>query len=140
MKVAKQEPSALRVLSFIVGTELAALVTLVMTVWLYEPYAVASTFWGGIVFLVPCAYSSYYAFRHRGAQQVYLVTMSILRGQRGKTLLTAVGFALAFQFVKPLYIGYLFGGYIFLLIVHVAVAAKVSKRFGHPELSTGAKE
>lgn len=135
--VAKQYPSCFKVVQRVLGIELVALVALVAVVGIYHPQAAASAFWGGMIFLVPNAYFTYYAFRHRGAQKVYTVAMSLLRGQKGKTVLNVVGFALAFRFVQPLHTAYLFAAYIFVLVVHIFVAARISEQFGDSELKSG---
>lgn len=118
------------VLRVVVGTELAALVGLVAVLWVLRPSSVASAFWGGMVFLVPSAYFTLYAFRYSGTNSHYAAALSLHRGQKGKIVLVAAGFALALRFVQPLQPGFLFGGYLFLLAVHIAVAAKISERFG----------
>lgn len=126
MTVTKRK-SPLRV---VIGIELAALLGLVAVLWVFRPDSVASAFWGGIVFLVPNAYFTLYAFRYSGTESAYAAALSLHRGQRGKIVLVAVGFALALRFVRPLQPAFLFGGYLFLLAVHIAVAAKISEKVG----------
>lgn len=120
----------LRVLSVVVAVEVLALLVLTALLWVFRQQAVASAFWGGIVFIIPNAYFTLYAFRYSGAYSTYSAALSLVRGQMGKILLVTGGFALAFRFVQPLHPGYLLGGYIFVLAVHIAVAAKISERFG----------
>lgn len=140
--VAKQDPSCLKVVQRVIGIELVTLVALVAMIRIFHPQAAVSAFWGGMIFLVPNAYFTYYAFRYRGAQKAYTVAMSLIRGQKGKTVLNVVGFALAFRFVQPLHTGYLFAAYVFVLVVHIFVAAKISEQFGDskPESSEETKE
>lgn len=137
MTAAKQRPSSFGVVRNVVAAEMAALCGLVALLWIFQPQSVASAFWGGMVFIVPNAYFTLYAFRYSGSRWTYTVVLSLVRGQMGKLLLVTVGFALAFRFVQPLHPGYLFGGYIFVLAVHIAVAAKISERFGRVDASSG---
>ena len=134
--VAKQDPSCFKVVQRVIGTELVALSALVVVLGIYHPQAAVSAFWGGMIFLVPNAYFTYYAFRYRGAEKAYTVAVSLLRGQKGKTVLNVVGFALAFRFVQPLHTGYLFAAYVFVLVVHIFVAARISERFGDSKLKS----
>lgn len=81
-----------------------------------------SVFLGGLVFFVPNAYFTIYAFRYRGAQWIYWVALSAYRGQAGKLMLSAVGFALVFRFVETLHAGALFGAYVIMTGVHIALS------------------
>lgn len=130
MVVSEHKAHGLRLVRNVVLVEAVALLTLVALLWLYQPASAQSAFWGGLVFLVPNAYFTLYAFRYSGAQSALTVALSLHRGQTGKLVLVAAGFALAFRFIQPLHPGYLFAGYLFVLAVHVAVAAKISERFG----------
>lgn len=57
---------------------------------------------GGLIYWVPNAYFTLYAFRFRGAQAAAAVLRSMYRGEVGKFMLTVVGFALVFTLVKPI--------------------------------------
>lgn len=142
MTVARQKPGLVRLIGSVVAAELAALLVLVAILWILHPQVTASAFWGGMVFIVPNTYLAFYAFRHCEVHSMYSAALSLGRGQTGKILLVAAGFALAFRFVQPLHPGYLFGGYICVLAVHIAVAAKISKLFGdlQPEAGCGTEE
>ena len=82
----------------------------------------------GLLWLVPNSYFTYYAFRYRGARNAPWIARSFYWGQSGKLILTIVGFALAFRFVKPLVIPVLFGAYGILQISHIWVARKIASR------------
>lgn len=140
--VAQQKPNSIRLVGSVVAAELAALLVLVVLLWVLKPQVIASAFWGGMVFIVPNAYLAFYAFRHCDVHSKYSAALSLGRGQIGKILLVAVGFALAFRFVQPLHQGYLLGGYIGVLAVHIAVAAKISVLLGgvHPDAACDIRE
>lgn len=57
---------------------------------------------GGLIYWIPNAYFTLYAFRFRGAQAAAAVLRSMYRGETGKFMLTVVGFALVFTLVKPI--------------------------------------
>lgn len=131
MMMTERKASGLRLVRNVVLIEAAALLSLVVIVWLYQALSAPSAFWGGMVFLVPNAYFTFYAFRYSEAQSTLNVALSLHRGQIGKLILVAVGFALVFRFVEPLHVWPLFLGYLYMLAVHIAVAAKVSARISH---------
>lgn len=79
---------------------LLALSTLVL--WWLNPTSALSVLLGGLVYWVPNAYFTLYAFRFRGAQAAILILRSMYRGEFGKLLLTGIGFALVFVLVKPI--------------------------------------
>jgi ATP synthase protein I len=117
------------------AVEFLSVAALIFFVWVIRPEVLVSVVWAGAVFLFPNAYFAFYAFRYSGAGRETSVLLSFFRGQTGKTLLTAAGFALAFSFAKPLNVGFLMGAYILLLFLHVLIAAKVSGRFGQSNQS-----
>jgi ATP synthase protein I len=97
---------------------------LVGLVWVIKPHALLSVVWGTLVFLIPSAYFTYYAFRQSATQWAGLVVLSMFRGLMGKMLLTSAGFALAFNFARPVHAEYLFGSYLVLWFAHLIGAAK----------------
>lgn len=133
MMVTKRKAQGLRLVQKVVLLETVALLLPVAIFWVYQPPSARSALWGGVVFLVPNAYFTFYAFRYSGSQSALSVALSFHRGQVGKLVLVAVGFALAFRFVQPLHVWYLFFGYLYMLIVHIVVAAKISVREGYTQ-------
>lgn len=74
----------------------------VLGFWWLNPTIALSVLVGGLIYLLPNAYFTLYAFRFRGSQQAILILRSIYRGEVGKLILTGLGFALAFIFLKPI--------------------------------------
>ncbi len=81
---------------------------------------------GMLVFIVPNAYFTYYAFRYRGTEYMPWVRQSFMFGEMGKLSLTAVSFALAFVFIRPLHVGALFVGFIAMIFLHCWLAHRVA--------------
>lgn len=86
-----------------------------------------SVFWGCLIFSLPSLYFTLYAFRYEGSKQAGLMARSFYRGQAGKLALMAMGFALAFVFVKSLIVSALFVGFCLMIPAHLVVAMFVSK-------------
>lgn len=114
--------------SQVVVIELIALCFIVLPCFLIEPTVAKSATFGGLLFIVPNAYFTFYAFRFRGAAWTYRITRSFYRGQTGKLALTAVGFALVFRFVDPLHNVGFFSVFALMMAVHIGVAASISSR------------
>lgn len=83
--------------------------------------AAYSALLGGLAAVIPNAYFTYKAFRYFGARSVNAVIQSFWAGEAGKTVLTAVLFAVLFIGVKPLNIGMVFVGYILVQITSASV-------------------
>lgn len=83
---------------------------------------------GGLIFIIPNAYFTFYALRFRGASQAILIARSSYQGLMGKLALSAAGFALAFKFGQNLHAGTLLLGYLAMVLIQVFVAAKLSGR------------
>lgn len=93
-------------------SQLLLLLISVFALWWINKTTALSVLVGGLIYWVPNAYFTLYAFRFRGAQAAMLILRSMVRGELGKLLLTVIGFALAFVMVKPLDIISLFAAYI----------------------------
>lgn len=85
-----------------------------------------SALWGGVLFVIPNTYFMIYAFRLQGATRMLQVAQSFRKGLMGKLILTALGFGMVFYAHPNVLPGVMFGTYIFLLIVHIGVAAALS--------------
>jgi len=102
---AKQQAKKISLQQKIVKLWLSQLTLLVLStllLWLLKPTSALSVLLGGLIYWVPNAYFTLYAFRFRGAQAAILILRSIYRGEFGKILLTAIGFALVFVLVRPI--------------------------------------
>lgn len=84
---------------------------------------------GTVLHIIPNAYFSIYAFRYQGATNATWITRSFSRGESGKLMLTLVGFALIFRFVKPLSSLSLFAGFCCMLVLQWFIARKISDAF-----------
>lgn len=103
-------------------------IVLVLGVLLCVLYPVIglSTLVGGMIFVIPNTYFTFYAFRYSGGQWAPWILRSFYRGQAGKLVLVGVGFAMAFKLVNPLHPIALFGTFVFMNFVHILVAANIS--------------
>lgn len=91
------------------------MLTVVLLSWIY-PITAKSVLIGGLIHWLPNAYFALYTFRFRGAHAVKMILQSMYRGEFGKILLTALGFALTFSFVKPIDLVGLFAAFIGMTI------------------------
>jgi len=79
---------------------------------------------GGIIYVLPHAYFTRWAFRYQGARQAPKILRAIYWGETGKLLLTLVLFGLTFKYVEELNLPALFLGYGAMVIVQWFYAAK----------------
>lgn len=86
----------------------------------------ASLLAGMLIFIVPNAYFTHYAFRYRGAELSPWIRQSFMFGEMGKLSLTAVGFALAFVFMQALHVFVLFVGFTVMIILQWWLAKRVA--------------
>lgn len=70
--------------------------------WWFDSVSAYSSLIGGLLYWLPNAYFTLYAFRFKGARAAAMVLRSMYRGEVGKFTLTVVGFAIIFTWVKPL--------------------------------------
>ncbi|MBC6906141.1 hypothetical protein DWB84_11785 [Saccharophagus sp. K07] len=110
----------------IVAVELAVVGLLVLAVWLIDQDRISSIVVGSLVFIIPSAYFTLYALLFAVNREPRWFLGAFIRGQTGKLMLAAVGFALAFKFVEPLHAPTVFIAYGVLMLVHVVVTTKVS--------------
>jgi len=68
-------------------SQLVLLVLSTLVLWWFSPTSALSVLLGGLVYWVPNAYFTLYAFRFRGAQAAILILRSMYRGEFGKLLL-----------------------------------------------------
>ena len=116
----------------LLAAELAALALLVFVVWIVQPMWVLSVAIGGLVFILPNTYFTLYALSSMGDYREHWFLNAFYRGQSGKWILTAVGFALAFKFVRPLHSSVMLVTFCVAMLVHLVIAARLSKKL-NPE-------
>lgn len=105
--------------------QLAILVVAVIAIAPVDVTTAYSILIGGMIQIVPQAYFTRLAFRYVGAKQAPKILRAIHKGETGKLLLTAVFFALAFSFIKPLHLPGLFLSYSAMIIVQWFCAARL---------------
>ncbi len=104
--------------------QLGLLLLSVLVLWRFTPITAKSVLIGGLIYWVPNAYFTLYAFRFRGAKAATHILRSMYRGEFGKLLLTGVGFALAFALVKPIDLIALFAIFIGMTIYQLYVVSR----------------
>jgi len=114
----------------ITSLELGVLIVLGGLLCAYDFQLGVAAIIGGLVFLIPNIYFTYYAFRYTGADNVHWVLRSFYRGQMGKFMLVGVGFALVFRFFRTLNPLAVFTAFFIMLLIHVLIAAKCSDQHG----------
>ena len=72
---------------------------------------------GGLICAVPNGYFAMKAFQYRGARAAFKIVQAFYVGEAVKILLMCAGFALTFNYVKPLSSWALFAGFLIVYIV-----------------------
>lgn len=88
---------------------------------------------GCLIYIVPNAYFTYYAFRYRGAELTQWIVRSFKWGQTGKLALVMAGFALVFRFTGDLNHLALFGGFIAMAVIQWPISAYYAHVFDHTD-------
>jgi ATP synthase protein I len=78
---------------------------------------------GGLIHLLPSIYFARQVFKFSGASAAHRVTQSFYRGEMGKFILTATGFALVFSLVERLSPAALFAGFGLMIVSHALFVA-----------------
>ncbi len=97
-----------------------------LVVGLWKPLAFKSGLFGCLVFVGPNTYFAHYLFRYSGAKFSSWIVRSVYWGQMGKMLLTMVGMAMVFRFVKELDFQVFAGVYAVMLIAHIAISGRLA--------------
>lgn len=84
---------------------------------------------GAIVYVVPNAYFTLYAFRYRGSESAHQIVRSFNTGEYGKLALAAMGFALVYRFVTPLHAPAMFAGFCSMIVLQWFIAYQVAARY-----------
>jgi len=107
-------------------TELAALGLLVLLVWIIQPTWAVSAVAGGLVFVLPHTYFTLYALSSMGSYRERWFLSAFYRGQSGKWILTAAGFAVAFKFVQPLHSTVMLSTFCVVMLIHLIAVVRLS--------------
>jgi len=110
------------------GIQLVLLLPAVLVLLAVSKVAAYSALLGGLLFVLPNAYFTAYAFRYSGKDSVQLVVRAFYRGQLGKLVLAMVGFAVVLQLVRPLDVMALMSAYGFMIASQWFLAREVSRR------------
>lgn len=121
----------LKSILLLLAAELVALGLFVFLVWVVQPSWAVSTAAGGLVFVLPNTYFTVYALPSMGNHRERWFLNAFFRGQSGKWMLTAVGFALVFKFVQPLHSPAMFSGFGAVMLAHLILVAWLSEAL-HP--------
>ena len=89
--------------------------------------AAYSSLSGGMIFCVPQLYFGFKAFMVMGARSNHLIVQNFYKGESSKLVLIAVGFALAFQFIKPLDHFAIFFTFICVVVLNAVMPLFTSK-------------
>ena len=100
------------------GQQLGLLVLITAGLWVVKaPVIAKSVLLGGLLYWIPNAYFTLYAFRFRGAHAARDMLRSIYRGEMGKFVLTGLGFALIFIGAQPVNAVALFSAYMAMTLL-----------------------
>lgn len=83
---------------------------------------------GGLLFILPNAYFTIYAFRYSAADSAERVTRAFYWGQFGKIVLTIAGFAVVLRLVQPLHMPALMAAYCLMIASQWFLSCAVAKR------------
>lgn len=114
---------------WVVASEVAATALFTALARTSGNFDTLSVLTGCLLFLVPSIYFTMYAFRYTSVQFTSFTVQLFYRGQMGKLVLTALGFALVFKFYSQRNPVALFAAYGLMLTVHVFVAHFLSSQF-----------
>lgn len=105
--------------------QLGVVVVIATLLWWFNHTVAYSVLFGGLIYIVPNVYFALYAFRYRGARSASLMVNGFYRGEKGKFLLSCIGFAVVFTWVNPLNPAALFITYLSLTVLQWVVLSKV---------------
>lgn len=114
-------------LAMVCGVQLAVLLFLCTGCLWIGNEVVYSALLGGLLYILPNGYFTYYAFRWAGSHFAYGIVRSFYWGEAGKLALAAVGFALVFRFVAPLHIGALFSVFGLMIALQWLIAIRLTR-------------
>ena len=99
----------------------------VIVIHRFDPVAGYSALLGGLIFLIPNGYLAIYAFRYNeellgeGEKALH----NLYKGEIGKFVLSAAGFAISFALLDTINVPMLFASYIILMLINWLVLIKL---------------
>ena len=114
-------------LLFTLAVQLLAVLPVSAILGLLNKLWLTSFLWGALVYVVPNAYFTLYAFRYSKSGNSQLIVKSFYTGEFGKHALAAVAFAMVLKFVSPLHLPTLFAGFMGLISVQWLIAWQIAK-------------
>lgn len=115
-------------LLFTLAVQLLVVSPALLVLIFFNPLWMFSFLLGAIVYSLPNAYFTWYAFRYRGKDYSLQIASSFYTGEFGKHALAAVGFALVYRYVNPLHAPALIAGFSSLIVVQWFIAWQVATR------------
>ncbi len=122
----REQFSVRRPVLFVLAWQLLALALIAAMAALKNVTAAYSAALGALIFIIPNAYFSIYAFRSRQSNSTLLVSRSFSLGESGKLALAMLGFAWVFAVVKPLDVPLVFVGFCSLIFLQMFIARKIA--------------
>ena len=116
-------------LLYTLAVQLLVVLPVLVVLLLVNPLWMTSFLLGVVVYSVPNAYFTYYAFRYRGIDQSQEIARSFHTGEFGKLALAAVGFALVHRYIAPLHSPSLLAGFGVLIVVQWYIAYQVALHY-----------
>lgn len=108
--------------------QLALLSPIVLVLAVMSKTLAYSALLGGVLFILPNAYFTAYAFRYSAADSAERVARAFYWGQFGKFVLTLVGFAVVLRMVQPLHVPILIAVYCLMIASQWFISSEVAKR------------
>lgn len=110
--------------------QLALIMPVALALLTVSKVAAYSALLGGLLYILPNAYFTAYAFRYSGtdSESAAWVARAIYWAQTGKLALTVVGFAGVFIFVQPLTAPAFIGAYCLMTVSQWFIASVIVKR------------
>lgn len=84
---------------------------------------------GGLIFIFPQLYFGYKSYQDQGARSALKIVQNFYKGESGKIILIAMGFAVVFSLIKPLDYFALFFTFISVLLVNALTPMLTGNRF-----------
>ncbi len=116
-------------LKFTLAVQLLVMAPLLVTLNVFSELWMQSFFWGALIYLLPNAYFTFYAFRVRNTDDTQQIAKSFYKGEFGKLFLAVLGFVLVFKNVTPLQVEALLAGYGSLILLQWLIAIQIAKRY-----------
>ncbi len=107
--------------------QLAVLIPAGLIVLLIDRVTGYSLILGGLIQWLPSVYFFGHAYRYQGARSMPLVAKSFYKGEAGKLMLSASGFAVVFALVKPINVLALFIAFLAMVVLQFFLTVRALK-------------